>query len=162
MPASRRLRATAVAVALTFTAGVAAAGCGLQLEAAKLTVEVYNQGMRLLPPVHAYRGGEVVITIQNFSALPHQFVLAATNLQPQQFPRSLASALTPQANPAVLDVSQKMKPVSVAPGGAFGITRVTTPSVVTLHEYLHRGYRYVLFDRLAGRYRRVFLVIVVQ
>lgn len=157
----QRLRAAAALVLAALTVG-GAADCGVQLEAAKLTVVVSNRGMRLLPPPHPFHGGEVVITIQNYSSERHQFVLAATPLAPNQFPAKLASALTPQADSAVLDVTSVMKPETTAPGGAFGLSEVATPTKTILHDYLHRGYRYVLFDRLDGRYDRVYLAFVVS
>jgi hypothetical protein len=162
MQPRRRLRAAAAAIALASVTAGAAAGCGVQLEAAKLTISVNGNRVQLLPPSHPFHGGEAVITIENYSSERHQFVLAATPLAPSQFPAKLATALTAQADSAVLDVTSVMKPETVAPGGAFGLSEMATPTQTTLHDYLHRGYRYVLFDRLGGRYNRVYLTFVVS
>lgn len=149
----RPLLAGAVIAALA----CGAAGC-VPLDAAQLTVNVTSKGVTLQPPPLGYHGGETVITIQNFTAARQQFVLAQTSMNPAQFPSKLAHALTPSADPLVVDVSAQLPP---GRAGFSGLIPIVTPGTATLHDYLAPGKRYVLFDRLGTRrYRTLYLVIV--
>lgn len=165
-PAARRpaghrgaVRVARLVLAAAVLAGVAlgAASC-VPLDAAQLTVNVTSKGVSLQPPPLGYHGGETVITIQNYTGARQQFVLAQTNMTPAQFPRKLAHALTPSADPLVVDVSAQL-PAGRA--GFSGLIPIVTPGIATLHDYLQPGKRYVLFDRLGTRrYRTLYLVII--
>lgn len=123
------------------------AACDVPLRADQLLLRGQEDAVELVRPETALRGGETVITIENFANAERQFVLARTDLRAEAVPVELATARTPSDNDAVVAVTEVMDPVD---RDFAGLLALDVPSVTRLHVHLVPGERYLLFDRLGG------------
>lgn len=140
-------RALVLLLALPAIAFVSS-GCSLQLRAIRVKVEVDNGAMRLLSPSSGrFHGGEVVITVVNFTDAKRQFTLARVS-GPQNIPKHVLDAYSYRDDSRVVAVSGVVRPAKVVL--AFGALPEPQPTQTTLHIYLHENVTYLLFDRLGG------------
>jgi ABC-type branched-subunit amino acid transport system ATPase component len=143
-----KLRLAGIAVLLA-VASALASGCGLQLRAEQLEVDVSDGTMRLIKPLDGkFRGGEVVITIMNNTDARRQFTLAETGAAPANLPGDIVNAYSYRDESKVVAVTGVMRPAEIEL--IFGAIPQAQPTVSRLHVYMHPGRPYLLFDRLGG------------
>lgn len=122
--------------------------CGVHLKAEHVTLRIRDNTIELaIPRNRPVRSGEVVITIENYTFAKRQIVLARTDLDPTTLPVKLATALRGRDHKSVVSVTASMRPAKTA---LVGLLPATVASSTTLHVHLHRGARYLVFDRLGG------------
>lgn len=133
---------------LTVTIGaMALAGCGVPLKAEQITVRMEEGGMALSGAEDGFRGGEIVITVENYTPDRRQPVLAETTLRATELPEELATARSTEDGDDIVAVGGIMRPAKAT---IVGFQPVTEPSVVKLHINLEPGTRYLLFDGRGG------------
>lgn len=134
-------------VAAAVIASLLLPGCDVQLTAEQITVRLEQQGASLLDATGRFRGGEMVITVENYTGNRRRPVLVETDLPPEQLPDEIVEATSAQADDAVVAVGGLMQPAKAT---IVGFEPVTEPSVVKLHVYLKPGSRYLLVDGRGG------------
>jgi hypothetical protein len=148
----------AVVVAVVMAAA-ALPGCKVQLRAEHATVRIRDDRIELaIPTDRAVRAGEVVITVENYTFRKRQVVLARTPLEPPALPSKLAQARRGKDHKAVVAVSGTMRS---AERTISGFLPTTVPSKQNLHVHLHGGEPYVLFDRLGGLDKGLYIRLTV-
>jgi hypothetical protein len=142
-------RLSAFAAMLLLAAGALASGCGVQLTAVQLKVNVDNGSMTLVEPESGrFHGGEVVITVVNATDQKRQFTLAETSSPPKKLPEGIVSALSYRDDSRVVDVTGVMREAKVEL--RYGALPEPQPTETKLHVYLKPNTPYLLFDRLGG------------
>lgn len=126
---------------------MALAGCDLQLTAEQITVRMEDGDISLVGADEGFRGGEIVITVENYTPERRQPVLAETTLRATELPEELATARSTEDGDDIVAVGGIMRPAKAT---IVGFQPVTEPSVVKLHINLEPGTRYLLFDGRGG------------
>jgi len=139
---------------------VVAPGCGVRLGAEHATVRLRDDKMELaIPTARAVRSGEVVITVENYTFTRRQVVLARTDQQPPALAPRLATAARGRDDEAVVAVTGTMRSATRT---IAGFLPTTVPSKQNLHVHLRPGEQYVLFDRLGGLDKGLYLTLRAQ
>lgn len=147
------------ALAVSAALVLALVGCGVPLTAEQITVRMEDGAMALVGVDDGFRGGEIVITVENYTSDRRQPVLARTSLSPRELPEELATARTTEDAEEVVAVGGIMRPAKAT---LVGFQPVTEPSVVKLHVNLEPGARYLLFDGRGGLAEGLSIELVAQ